>query len=65
MNSHVGLEVAFSCECSTADLTFEWSLASVNTVMHLQCTFTAEDPVTNDTLIGVTELVFNVVNKLL
>ena len=39
MNSHVGLQVALSRECSTAYLTFERSFTCVRAIVHLKRTF--------------------------
>ena len=65
MHTHVCFQVAFGGERASADSTFEWPLAGVSSVVHLQRRFARENSVTDDALVRVGQLVLNVVDQLL
>lgn len=53
VDSDVCLQVAFGGESPATHLAFEGPLAGVNAVVHLQSTLTAQDTVTQHTLIRI------------
>lgn len=65
MDAVVGLQVPFRGESPATDLTLEGPLPGVGAVVHLQGALTAEDPVADDALIGVSGLLVNVFDQLL
>lgn len=65
MDAVMGLEVPFRGESPAADLTLEGPLPSVCPVVHFQGALTAENPVADDTLIGIRGLLVNVFYQLL
>lgn len=65
MNANVGLQVTFGGESPATDLALKRPLTSVNAVVHLQGTLTAEDTATEDTLVGVCDLFVDVLHQLL
>ncbi len=65
MHTHVCFQVAFGGERAAADSTFERPLAGVSSVVHLQCRFARQNSVADDALVGIGQLVLNVVDQLL
>ena len=53
VHAHVGLEITFCSETSVANFAFKWSLASMNSVVHLQGRLARQYTVTKDALVGV------------
>lgn len=65
MDAHVSLEVPFGGERPATYLALERPLASMRPVVHLQGRLAGKHPVANDALVGVGQLVLNVVHELL
>ena len=65
MNSHVGFQVAFGSKSPGTNPAFEWPLPGMRSIMHLKSRFARQDPVTNDTFIGIRQFVLDVVHQLL
>ena len=65
VDAHVGLQVPFCREGSSTNFTFKGAFTSMNTVMHLKGALTGENTVTDDALVGVGQLVLDVVHQLL
>lgn len=65
MDAKVCFKVALGGECSATYLAFERPLTSVDAVVHLKCTLAAQNTMTDDTLVWVSHLLVNILNKLL
>lgn len=65
VDAHVGLEVALGGECPAADPALERPLASVRAVVHLKRRLARQHPVADDALVGIRQLVLDVVDQLL
>lgn len=65
MDTKVCFQVPLSGECPPTYLAFKRPFASVDTVVHLESTLTAQNAMTDDTLIWICHLLVNVLDKLL
>lgn len=65
VHPHVCLQVALCGKTTSADFAFVWPFSCVNAVVHLQCTLTAENPVADDALVRICDLLLDVLHKLL
>ena len=65
MNAHMGFQVAFGSKSPGTNPAFEWPLPGMRSIMHLKSRFARQDPVTNDTFIGIRQFVLDVVHQLL
>lgn len=61
----VCFQVALGGKCAAAYLTFEGSFSGVDAVVHFQGTLAAEHTVADDTLVGISHLLVNVLHQLL
>ena len=64
MNAHMGFQVAFGSKSPGTNPAFEWPLPGMRSIMHLKSRFARQDPVTNDTFIGIRQFVLDVVHQL-
>lgn len=62
VDAHVSLQVTFSGETTPAYFAPVRPLPCVDPVVHLKCAFAAENPVTDDALIGVRDLLLDVLD---
>lgn len=65
MNTKVCFQVSLGGECPPTYLAFERPLTSVDAVMHLESTLAAQNAMTDNTLVWVSHLLVNILNKLL
>ena len=65
MYAHVRLQVALRSEGSTADATLKRPFAGVRSVVHLQGRFARQNAMANDALVGIRQLVLDIVHQLL
>ena len=62
VDAHVGLQVPFGRKGAPTDFTFKGAFTSMNAVMHLKGALTRENTVADNALVGVGQLVLDVVN---
>lgn len=65
VNANVSLQVSFGGESPAAHFAFKGSFACVDAIVHLERALTAEDTVTEDTLVGICNLFVNILHQLL
>lgn len=65
MDTKVCFQISLGCKCPPTYLTFKRPFTSVDAIVHLQSTLATQNTVTDDTLVGVSHLLVNILNKLL
>lgn len=63
VHPHVCLQISFGSECTTADATFKGPFTGMGTIVHLKGRFARQHSMANDALIGICQLMFNIVNQ--
>ena len=64
MDTHVRFQVSFGGKRPGADPALEGTFPGMCPVMHLKCGFARQNPMAYDTLIGIGQLVFDVIRQL-
>ena len=64
MDTHVRFQVSFGSKRPGTNSALEGTFSGMCPVMHLKCRLARQNPMAYDTLIGVGQLVFDVIHQL-